>query len=83
MCMCVHDFLSFLINAPFSHLPFVHIHIHLPFCFNIFFFQVTEVLCMASLVAPPFQKVCENFHIVDVIISPMGMFIITLVIQNQ
>jgi hypothetical protein len=68
--MCVHDFLSFLINAPFSHLPFVHIHIHLSFVFNKKKFQLTKVLCIASLVAPPFQKVCENFHIVDVIISP-------------
>jgi hypothetical protein len=72
--MCVHHFLSFLIDAPFSHLLFVHVHVHLPFCFNIFvfFFQVIGVLSIASLVVLPFQKVCGNCHIADVIISPMG-----------
>jgi len=35
MCMCVHDFIYLLIDAPFSHLPFVHVQVHLPFCFNI------------------------------------------------
>jgi hypothetical protein len=29
-------------------------------------------LSIPSLVVPPFQKVCENYHITDVIISPMS-----------
>jgi hypothetical protein len=41
------------------------------FTFSIdFFFQVTGVLSILSLVAFPFQKVCENCHVMDVIISP-------------
>ncbi len=41
------------------------------FTFSIdFFFQVTGVLSIVSLVAFPFQKVCENCHVMDVIISP-------------
>jgi hypothetical protein len=30
---------------------------------------VTEVLSIASLVTPPFQKVCRNCHVANVIIS--------------
>ncbi len=36
------------------------------------FFLGYWVLSIASLVVPPFQKVCGNCHITDVIISPMG-----------
>jgi hypothetical protein len=68
--MCVHDFFFSLIDAPFSHVLFFHVH--LPFCFNIFFSKVTKVLSIVNLIAPPFQKVCGNCHIVDVIISPTG-----------
>jgi hypothetical protein len=40
---------------------------------NNFFFKVTGVLSIVSLVAPPFQKVCANCHVTNVIISPMGV----------
>jgi hypothetical protein len=33
---------------------------------------MTKVLSIASLVALPFQKICGNCHIADVIISSMG-----------
>jgi hypothetical protein len=63
-----------LIDVPFSHLPFIHVHVHLPFCFNILFYFPGDwgELSIASLVAPPFQKVCGNCHITNLIISPMG-----------
>jgi hypothetical protein len=32
---------------------------------------VTKVLSITSLITFPFQKVCGNFHVVDVIVSPM------------
>jgi hypothetical protein len=35
-----------------------------------FFFQVIGVLFEASFVVPPFQKVCANCHVANVIISP-------------
>ncbi len=71
LCVCVYTifFLSLLMHL-FSHSPFVHVH--LPFCFNNFFVKVIGVLSIASLIMPPFQKVCGNCHIADVIISPMG-----------
>ncbi len=30
------------------------------------------MLSIARLVVPPFQKVCGNYHIIDVTISPIG-----------
>ncbi len=33
---------------------------------------MTKVLSIDSPVTPPFQKLCENCHVVNVIISPMG-----------
>jgi hypothetical protein len=30
------------------------------------------MLSIASPIAPPFQKICENCHVIDVIISPTG-----------
>jgi hypothetical protein len=44
---------------------------------------MTGVLSIVNLVAPPFQKVCGNCHVMDVIISPTGNFIVTLIVQNQ
>jgi hypothetical protein len=38
----------------------------------ILFFQVTEVLSITALVTPPFQKVCRNCHVANVIISLAG-----------
>jgi hypothetical protein len=37
-----------------------------------FFFQTTGVLSIISLTTPPFQKVCANCHVTNVIISPTG-----------
>jgi hypothetical protein len=33
---------------------------------------MTKVLSITNLIALPFQKICGNCHIVDVIISSMG-----------
>jgi hypothetical protein len=33
---------------------------------------MTKVLSIVSLIALPFQKVCGNCHVIDVIISPIG-----------
>jgi len=38
----------------------------------LFLFPGDHVLSIASSIAPPFQKVCGNCYIADVIISPMG-----------
>jgi hypothetical protein len=72
MCMCVHDFLSFLIDAPFSHLPFVHVHFHLPFCFNIIFSASDQGVSIVNPIVLPFQKICGNCHIAGVIIFPIS-----------
>jgi hypothetical protein len=45
---------------------FIHKFINLKH--NHYFFQVTRVLSIANLVRPPFEKACENCHVVDVII---------------
>jgi hypothetical protein len=33
--------------------------------------------------APPFQKVCETCHVMDIIISPIGDVHVMLIVQNQ
>jgi hypothetical protein len=70
----MHDFISFLIDPPFSHiyLLFMFIFIYLFVLTYCLFFYVTKVLSIDSPVTPPFQKLCENCHVVNVIISPMG-----------
>jgi hypothetical protein len=66
-------FYFFLDWSTFFHILFCSCsYVHLPFQFNIFFVQVTKVLSIASLVAFPFQKVCGNCHVMDVIIFLNG-----------
>ncbi len=69
--MCMVLFIYFLIDLPFPHIfpMFMFIFISL-FVLTFFFSPVTGVLSIDSPIVPPFQKVCENCHVVDVIISP-------------
>jgi hypothetical protein len=62
-----------MIDVLFPHFPYVYVHLHLLFCFKIsFFLKMTWVLSIANCVASPFQKVCANCHVANVITSPMG-----------
>ncbi len=74
MCMCVHGFISFLIDLPFFTFSLCLCSSSFTFLFEhfILFFQVTEVLSITALVTPPFQKVCRNCHVANVIISLAG-----------
>ncbi len=55
----------------FSHFPYVYVHFHLPFCFNIIYIlQVIGVLCIVIFTTFPFQNLFTNCHVVNVIISP-------------
>ncbi len=74
MCMCVHGFISFLIDLLFFHIfpMFMFIFIYLFIWTYYPFFQVTKVLSIISPFVLPFQKKCGNCHVADVTISPMG-----------
>jgi hypothetical protein len=39
---------------------------------NPYIFQVIGMLSIISLMAPPFQNICETCHVMDIIISPIG-----------
>ncbi len=39
----------------------------------VFFFQVTKMLSIINLDAPPFQKICENYHVTNVTIYPTSV----------
>jgi len=55
----------------FSHFLYVYVHFHLSSCFNIIcIFQVIGVLSTIILTTPPFQNICTNCHVANVIIFP-------------
>jgi hypothetical protein len=69
--MCVHGFICFLIDLPFFHISLCLCSSSFTFSFQHFFPpQVTKVLSIVSPATLPFQKVCGNYHVVDVTISP-------------
>jgi len=72
VCTWFYFFLDW--STFFSHFPYVYVYFHF-FLFEhiAFFFQVTIVLSIVNPNALPFQKVCENYHVIDVIICPMGV----------
>jgi hypothetical protein len=81
LCMCVHGFISFLIDLIFFHISlclcsssftFSFEHIYIYIYIYIYISQVTGVLSIINPTAPPFQKVCGNCHVADVIISTIG-----------
>jgi hypothetical protein len=64
MCMCVHV-------LPFFHISLCLCSSSFTFSFeHIVFSQVIKMLSIVSHVVPLFQKVCENCHVTNVIISP-------------
>ncbi len=62
--MCVHI-------LPFFHISLCLCSSSFTFSFeHIVFTQMIEVLSITNLVVLPFQKVCENYHVANVTISP-------------
>ncbi len=72
VCLCIYVcFLIFFLDWSFFFPTFflcVHLHYFLVLIFNIFYFSSDKVLPITSLTTPPFQKLCGNCHVVDVII---------------
>jgi len=70
MHMCVCGFIYLFIDLHFFHISLCLCSSSFNFSFEHFFFpQVTGMLSIASPITLPFQKVCANFHVVDITIS--------------
>ncbi len=70
LCVCVY---MIIFHSLLMHL--FHIHLLLMFIYLFvltFFFQSDKGATIPSPIVPPFQKVCGNCRIMDVIISPTG-----------
>ncbi len=64
----------FCIDLPFFHISLCLCSTSFTFSFEhiVFFSQVNKMLSIANPTTPPFQKVCENCHVIDITISPIG-----------
>ncbi len=75
MCIYVHGFISFVIDLHFLKifLMFMFIFIYLlVLTLYIYLFQVIGVLSTIILTTFPFQKICTNYHVANIIIFPTG-----------
>jgi hypothetical protein len=74
-CLCVWMILFFIFIDPHFfdiYLLFMFIFIYLYVSTYCLFFQLTKVLSIISSATPPFQKICGNCQVPNVIIFPTG-----------